>query len=227
MLLTIAIVLVLGATVLLIWDLGDQKVIASEYQSFFTPLRSETTVRHTYNAKAESVWEALTELSNYNLWFPGVRRMFPVVDAERYVHKFSFDQFDLSPGAFIHIRPNAVSPSFRGRIMTVEKNKELTLSMRFGPFNKETVTFSLDPQPDGSTVVMCRRTSKGLFSFLTLMGFAQNKSHILSNLGYFIPDDKKDDVVDAEFEEVDKKKDNNNEKKEMIIIDLKFISDGI
>jgi hypothetical protein len=80
--------------------------------------------------------------------------------------------------------------------MTVEKNKELTLSMRFGPFNKETVTFSLDPQPDGSTVVMCRRTSKGLFSFLTLMGFAQNKSHILSNLGYFIPDDKKDDVAD-------------------------------
>jgi hypothetical protein len=28
------------------------------------------------------------------------------------------------------------------------------------------------------------------------MGFAQNKSHILSNLGYFIPDDKKDDVAD-------------------------------
>jgi len=196
MLLTIAIVLVLGATVLLIWDLSDQKVIASEYQSFFTPLRSETTVRHTYNAKAESVWEALTELSNYNLWFPGVRRMFPVVDAERYVHKFSFDQFDFYPGAFIYIRPNAVSPSFRGRIMTVEENKELTLSMRFGPLNKETVTFSIDPQPDGSTVVMCRRTSRGLFSFLTLMGFAQNKSHILSNLGYFIPDDKKDDVAD-------------------------------
>ena len=59
-----------------------------------------------------------------------------------------------------------------------------------------TGAFRSSTQPDGSTVVMCRRTSKGLFSFLTLMGFAQNKSHILSNLGYFIPDDKKDDVAD-------------------------------
>lgn len=196
MLLTLAIVLVLGATALLVWDLSDQKVITSEYQSYFTPLRSETTVRHTYSAKAESIWGALTELSNYNLWFPGVRRMFPVVDSDRYVHKFSFDQFDLSPGSFIQIRPNVVSPSFRGRIMTVEENKELAFSMRFGPFNKETVTFSLDAQPDGSTVVTCHRTSKGLFSFLTLLGFAGSKSHILSNLGYFIPDDKKDDTAD-------------------------------
>ena len=116
--------------------------------------------------------------------------MFPVVDTERYVHKYSFDQFDFTPGAFIHIRPNAVSPSFRGRIMTIEENKELALSMRFGPFNKEMVTFSLDSNPDGSTVVTCHRTSKGLFSFFTLIGFAGTKSHILSNLGYFIPEDK-------------------------------------
>lgn len=118
--------------------------------------------------------------------------MLPVVDTERYVHKFSFDQFNFSPGAFIHIHTNAVSPSFRGRIMTVEENKELSLSMRFGPLNKELVTFSLDSNPDGSTVVTCHRTSKGLFSFFTLIGFAGSKSHILSNLGYFIPEDKKE-----------------------------------
>jgi uncharacterized protein YndB with AHSA1/START domain len=192
MILTFAIVLVLGATALLIWDLSDQRVISSEYQSYYSLFRSETTVRHIYNAKAESVWAALTSLSKYNLWFPGVRRMLPVVDTERYVHKFSFDQFNFSPGAFIHIHTNAVSPSFRGRIMTVEENKELSLSMRFGPLNKELVTFSLDSNPDGSTVVTCHRTSKGLFSFFTLIGFAGSKSHILSNLGYFIPEDKKE-----------------------------------
>ena len=53
---------------------------------------------------------------------------------------------------------------------------------------REYVVFALEPQPYGTTVT-CRRTSKGLFSFLSLWGLSNTKSKILDNLGYFIPDE--------------------------------------
>ena len=150
---------------------------------------SETIVRHTFSAKVGGVWRALTSLSNYNLWFPGIRQILPIVDAERYAHKFSFDRFDFSPGSFVLVRTNAISPLYRGRIMAVELNKELTFSLRFNPLSKELVTFTLETASDGNTIVTCKRTSKGLFSFFTLFGFSGAKSHILSNLGFFIRED--------------------------------------
>lgn len=189
MILTLAIIAIAVTTVLLIWDLGDQRVIVSQYESRYRPFTAETSVQQVYKTKAEQIWDSLVALPKYNLWFPGVQRIFPIVDSERYVHRYSFDQFDLAPGSFIRIRPNSFSPSYRGRILTMEKNKELTLEMRFNPLNKELVTFQLDSAPDGTTVT-CSRSSRGPFSFLSLFGFAGSKSHILANLGYFIPEDK-------------------------------------
>ncbi len=67
--------------------------------------------------------------------------------------------------------------------------------MRFNPLHKEQVVFELNPTAGGTSVV-CRRTSRGLFSWLTLWGFSNNKSKILDNLGYFIPEEVVIEKVD-------------------------------
>ena len=158
------------------------------HRSYLQPFAAETVVRHNYGAKPESVWSALTKLSSYNFWFPGILRILPDVNTERYVHRYSFDKFDLRPGASVRLRPFSLSPSFSGRILSVENQKQLAFEMRFNPFHKETVLFRLDPIPEG-TAVTCKRTSRGLFSWMTLWGFSTHKSKILDNLGYFIPEE--------------------------------------
>jgi hypothetical protein len=70
----------------------------------------------------------------------------------------------------------------------VDEKKEISFDLKYNPFFREYVVFALEPQPYG-TAVTCLRTSKGLFSFLSLWGFSNTKSKILENLGYFIPDE--------------------------------------
>jgi len=72
--------------------------------------------------------------------------------------------------------------------MAIENNKQLALEMRYSPVHKEIVVFNLDQTPKGTSVT-CRRSSRGLFSWMTLWGFTNTKSKILDNLGYFIPDE--------------------------------------
>ena len=137
------------------------------------------------------VWDEITNLADYNFWFPGILRILPVVNTDRYVHKYSFDKFQLAPGALLRLRPNTLSPMFQGRITSVEPNKKLSIEMRFNPVHKETVVFALESIPEGTSVT-CRRTSKGLFSWMSIWGFSNNKSKILDNLWYLIPEDEED-----------------------------------
>lgn len=189
MIVSIAILALLLVIVLFIWDSSKSPVLTSSFSSNFSPFSAETIVKHEYTAGADSIWKALTSLSSYNTWFPGVLRLLPVVETNRYVHRYSFDQFTFEPGAFILLQPFSFSPAFRGRVMAVEKNRQLTFEMKFNPFHKELVTFKLEPGVDG-TEVTCLRRSKGLFSFMTIWGFSGSKSRILDNLGYFIPQEK-------------------------------------
>ena len=188
MILTIAMLAFFLVTVLFILDTSREQVLSSEVSTYLQPFAAETIVKHRYNARPDLIWNALTELSHYNFWFPGVLRILPEVETNRYVHRYSFDKFNFSPGAIIHLRPFSLSPAFKGKITSVQKNKQLALEMRFNPVHKETVVFSLEPTPEG-TAVTCRRTSRGIFSWITLWGFSNNKSKILDNLGYFIPED--------------------------------------
>lgn len=188
MILTLAILSFLIVLTLFILDTSRDQIVTSEVSTYLEPFAAETVVRHNYGAKPESVWSALTKLSSYNFWFPGVLRILPDVNTERYAHRYSFDKFDLSPGATVRLRPFSLSPTFSGRILSVENQKQLAFEMRFNPFHKETVVFRLDPIPDG-TAVTCKRTSRGLFSWMTLWGFNTHKSKILDNLGYFIPEE--------------------------------------
>ncbi len=192
MIMTIAISTFFIVVTMFILDASRDQAITSQVSTYMQPFAAETIVKHNYGAKPDLVWGALTKLSDYNFWFPGVLRILPVVQTDRYVHRYSFDQFNFSPGAAIRMRPFSLSPSFKGQITSVEEQKQFALEMRFNPLHKETVIFDLNPTPEG-TEVTCRRTSRGLFSWMTLWGFTTNKSKILDNLGYFIPEEAIED----------------------------------
>jgi hypothetical protein len=200
MILVLAIIALMLAIYLFIKDAGGQQIISSQFDSFYRPFQAETIVRHEYVAKPDLIWKTLTTLQDYCLWFPGINRILPVVDAPRYVHRFSFDRFLFEPGAFIKIRPKSFLPSFNGRIMGMETNKKLEMEMRFSPINKETVSFQINLTPSGSSEVVCRRSSYGLFSFLTTWGFTDSGSAILHNLAHFIPEDKIENKEDHDLE---------------------------
>ena len=85
--------------------------------------------------------------------------------------------------------------------MAIENNKQLALEMRYSPVHKEIVVFNLDQTSKGTSVT-CRRSSRGLFSWMSLWGFTNTKSKILDNLGYFIPDEI-DDKKEAKTTEQD------------------------
>jgi hypothetical protein len=197
MILIIAIVAFVLVTTLFILDASQDQDLSSEISTYLTPFFTETTVKQSFGSTPELVWGALTQLSDYNFWFPGVLRLLPIVETNRYVHKYSFDQFKFVPGSEIRLRPFSLSPTFKGKITAIEDNKQLAMELRFNPLHKETVIFNLEPTAEG-TAVTCQRSSRGLFSWMTLWGFSKNKSKILDNLGYFIPEqvieEKSDDT---------------------------------
>ena len=201
MILAIAVFSVVVVIALFILDTNRDQVINSRIATYLQPFSAETVVKHDYAVRPETVWKVLTRLSNYNCWFPGILRLMPLIQTDRYVHRYSFDQFNFMPGAFLRIRPFSLSPTYMGRIMAIENNKQLALEMRYSPVHKEIVVFNLDKTSKGTSVT-CRRSSRGLFSWMTLWGFTNTKSKILDNLGYFIPDEI-DDKKEAKTTEQD------------------------
>jgi len=194
----LAIIALFLTVYLFIRDMGDQQVISSRFDSHYRLFHAETIVQHEYISKPETIWKVLTTLEDYCLWFPGINRLLPIIDSLRYVHRFSFDRFVFEPGAFIKIRPRTFLPSFNGRILEIEPNKKLEMEMRFNPVSKETISFQINLMPSGSSEVVCKRSSHGLFSFLTTWGFADRGSAILHNLADFLPDDTTDNKNEDE-----------------------------
>jgi len=188
MLLTIATIAVLIVLVLFIWDTSSGYETQSNIRSFYRPFYAESSISHEYLSTPTAVWKTLTALDGYSSWFPQISRLLPDVNTQRYVHQFSFDQFPLVPGTRLLLRPNSWSPFYQSRVVVINENKEISFDLKYNPFFREYVVFALEPQPYG-TVVTCRRTSKGIFSFLSLWGFSNTKSKILENLGYFIPEE--------------------------------------
>ena len=187
MVLIIAITAFLLVTVFFVLDTAKDQSTTSELSSFLSPFESETFVRHNYAAPVESVWKEVSNLAGYNYWFPGVARLLPVVETDRYVHKYSFDKFDFTPGSELTIRPRGPFPAGKGIIASAVPNKKLEMVMQFNPLNKEFVRFDLSSHSEGTTLT-CTRKSYGPFSFLTVWGFDSKKSKILDNLGFLIPE---------------------------------------
>ena len=131
------------------------------------------------------MWQMITSLNMYNVWFYGIQRALPVLDIDRYVHKYSFTHLNLEPGSFFKIRPRTIAPYFKCRIITVEKEKEFGFTFRTSPLVSEYVQFTIEETELGVWVT-CRRTSKGLFSFLTQFNWPA-KSRILQKLDIIVP----------------------------------------
>ena len=162
----------------------------------WVPFESESQVEHHFLSSKEIVWDMITSLELYNIWFDGVQRAIADVDSDRYVHKFSFDKLDLKPGSFFKIRPATLVPWFRCRIITVEKEKEFGFDFQMMPFVTEYVSFKLEESKNG-VFVICNRYSKGPFSFLALLNWNKSKSKILQKLAEITPtiELKEDDIA--------------------------------
>ena len=155
------------------------------------PFKSESFIEHHFFTSKEIMWEMLTSLHMYNVWFHGIQRALPEVDSDRFVHKYSFSKLELKPGVYFKIRPMTIAPWFRCRVMTYEKEKEFGFTFQTNPFNIEFVHFSMSETESG-VWVKCNRKSEGLFSILGQMNW-QEKSKILQNLDHIIPKTQSED----------------------------------
>ena len=122
----------------------------------FVPFEAISLTEHHFTSSKEILWEMLTSLETYNLWFSGIQRAIEDVKSERYVHKFSFDQLPLKPGSYFKIRPATLAPWFRCRIVTVEKEKEFGFDFRMSPLFSEYVSFTIEESETG-VFVSCTR----------------------------------------------------------------------
>ena len=149
-----------------------------ESWSSWVPFQHESSVEHHFSTTKEIMWKMLTSLEMYNIWFFGIQRALPILETDRYVHRYSFEHFDLSPGKYFKIRPKSLAPYFKCRIMTMEKEKEFGFSFSTNPFVQEYVHFSIRDSENGVWVT-CTRKSDGPFSLLSHFNweskFSRNK----------------------------------------------------
>ena len=151
----------------------------------WVPFKSESFVEHHFSTSKEIIWEMLTSLEMYNVWFHGIQRALPEVESDRFVHKYSFSKLELKPGVYFKIRPMTIAPWFRCRVMTYEKEKEFGFSFQTTPFSVEFVQFSINETQNG-VWVKCSRKSEGLFSILDQISW-QEKSKVLQKLDQIVP----------------------------------------
>ena len=146
---------------------------------------SESLVKYHFSTTKDIMWKMLTSLETYNVWFYGIQRSLPVLETDRYVHKYSFNQLELKPGSYFKIRPRTVAPYFLCRIMTIEKEKEFGFTFQTNPLVIEYVHFSIEETKTG-VIVSCHRNSSGGLSFLNQMNWKE-KSQIFNRLNDIVP----------------------------------------
>ena len=187
MILITAMIAFLLVTIFFVIDVSKDQEVKSDASSYIYPFSAKTIVKHNFMTKPETVWKAITNLSEYNFWFPGILRLLPAIqNSSRYVQKYSFDKFHFAPGSEILVRPISILPTLKGKILSIDNNKSFKMEMQMSPLHKEMVFFDLKNTPDG-TAVTCQRSSSGLFSWLSVIGFESKKSKILSNLANLLP----------------------------------------
>ena len=158
--------------------------IGDSWSDWF-PFQSESVVEYHFSTTKEIMWKMLTSLEMYNVWFCGIQRALPVLEEERFVHKYCFSKLKLKPGAYFKIRPRTIAPWFKCRIMTYQKNKEFGFHLKTNPFVTEYVNFSV-AETDLGVWVRCTRKSSGLLSILDQLNW-QRKSKILHELNSIVP----------------------------------------
>ena len=170
-----------------------------ECWSDWFPFQHESVVEHHFDTSVDIMWKMLTSLEMYNIWFFGIQRALPLNDVDRYVHKYSFEHFNLAPGQYFRVRPKSLAPYFKCRIMTIEEGKKFGFSFSTNPFIEEYIHFSLRESPNG-VWVKCSRNSEGIFSLLSHFNW-EEKSKILLKLDSIIPKVEQSSEKDAGLSE--------------------------
>ena len=166
-----------------------------ERWSYWSPFKGQSQIKHHFSTSKEIMWTMLTSIDMYNVWFHGIQRALPVMDTERYVHRYSFDKFILKPGEFFKIRPQTLAPYFNCRILTLEKEKAFGFTFQTTPLYKEYIHFTMEESENGVWVTISRKVS-GFFSFLAEVNW-EKKSKSLIKLEKIIPVTTKNDIIDS------------------------------
>ena len=156
-----------------------------ESWSRWFPFQHDSVLEHHFSTTKEIMWKTLTSLEMYNIWFFGIQRALPINNKKRYVHKYSFEHFNLSPGKYFKVRPKSLAPYFTCRIMTLEKESAIGFSFSTNPFLIEYVQFTISETKNG-VWVKCSRNSTGLASIFGHFNW-QQKSKILESLDKIVP----------------------------------------
>ena len=163
------------------------------YSSEVYPNKASVSTTMDIDAPIEAIWKALTNMSNYKLWYPWVYRLRVINEnVDRWVHKHSLLQYQMEVGNFFKIQPFFSAPYNLCRFITIDREKRLAMEMRFFPFNKEIVTFSLTPYKN-CVEVSYASTSNSLINFLTAFMFSWQGKKILRNFNEILPDLDYDD----------------------------------
>ena len=168
-----------------------------ESWSTWSPFKYNSEITHHYKTTKAIMWDMLTSLELYNIWFYGIQRTLPVNDTERYVHRYSFDHFEIKPGNYFKMRPKTIAPWFKCRILTVEKEQKFGFTFQTNPMFEEYIEFTIQ-ESDSGIWLKCSRRAEGLFSIMCEMNWKE-KSKTLQNLDSLLPrvlsGDSKDDIT--------------------------------
>ncbi|MCH8012566.1 MAG: hypothetical protein IIA61_11560 [Candidatus Marinimicrobia bacterium] len=158
-----------------------------DYAIYTSPKETSVTTQLDVKVPADIIWQTLIKLSNYHLWFPWVHKIQVTNNRSRYVHRHSLDHYTMEVGSWFKIRPFILFPMTRCRFISIEPSKKLTLEMRFFPFNREIVTFTLTPY---TNCVEIRYTSinNHLLGFITATMFSWRGKEVLQNLEVRLPE---------------------------------------
>ena len=159
-----------------------------DYSVEFHPRRTTVSATMDMDAPPDIVWKALTDMSNYRLWLPWIHRVRVTNhEVDRWVHKHSLLKYNIEVGNRFEIQPFFGAPYTSCRFITIDPEKTLAMEMRFFPFNREVVTFTLTPFKNCVEVTYIS-TNSTLLNFITASMFSWQGKDVLKNLIEALPE---------------------------------------
>ncbi|MDP6625450.1 MAG: hypothetical protein QGG87_03205, partial [Nitrospinota bacterium] len=161
--------------------------LENNYSIHYSPLRTSVETVMDINIPPKVIWKKLTDISRYSYWFPGIHKLFVVNKTDRWVQKQSLHHYLMEPGNKFQIRPFLLSPKMACRLISVEKEKQLSMEIRFFPFNRELVTFTLKHYKN-CVELHYKSENNNPLSFLTVALFSWKGRDVLINLASILPE---------------------------------------
>ncbi|MAG20781.1 MAG: hypothetical protein CMF77_01240 [Candidatus Marinimicrobia bacterium] len=154
----------------------------------FHPRATSAVAQMDVGAPAETVWRTLTDLANYNLWFPWIKRVRVTNEsAVRWAHRHSLLEYRMEVGSRFKIKPFFGAPFVPCRFVTIDPCRTLSMEMRFFPFNREIVSFKLKPYTN-CLEVNYHSSNNTLLGFITAAMFSWRGKDVLRNLVEALPE---------------------------------------